>query len=168
MSIFNGCGHRVSDDLMVEFLLESNHWDHPFSEAVIVNFSAIGLVPSLDEALVGSSDESSVELRIFKDGFWINIALNFLLWNLSFDWEEIKWSIHGWFSMLLIEVLVMSIMVTMMFTFFSSISMMLMMSVMSMMFVVLSEHLEEVRVSRCGGNAEKGQKGDLVHICKKN
>ena len=110
----------------------------------MVNFGAIGLVPSLDEALVGSSDEGSIELRIGEDISFFEVALDWSIWNLSFDWEEIKWSIHGWFGMLLIKILVMS---SMMITFLSFFTMMFMMSMMSMMFVVLSEHLEEVRVS---------------------
>lgn len=152
MGILNGCGHWVVSDLMVEFLLELNHWDHPLTEAFIVNLSLIGVVPSLDEVLVGSTDKLSVEFHIFKDITFLKLALDWLLWDFSLDWKEIVWSIHGWLFIVFLWSLmvVFSVMVS---------------SVLSLVVMVMSlEHLEEVWVSRCGSNAEKGNESEFVHV----
>ena len=145
---------------MVEVFVELDHWGHPVSEAVITDLCIFGVVPSLDEALVGSTDEGSVELWVGKNGFWVNIALNLLLWDLSLDWKEIEWSDHLWLMVLVVSVMVM----TVVFMVLSLISFTLVMMVMSVMFMVVLEHLHEMWMSRCGGNAEKGNESKLVHF----
>ena len=135
VGILNGCGHWVVLDLMVEILLELNHWDHPFSEAFIVNLSLVRVVPSLDEVLVGSTDELSVEFHIFKDITFSKFALDWLLWNFTLDWKEIVRGIHGWLVLMLFR--------TLMVVFTMMVS-----SVLSLVVMVMSfKHLEEVWVS---------------------
>lgn len=148
VSIFNCSCHWIVSDLMVEIFLEFNHWGHPLSKAIFADHVLFRVVPSLDEALVGSSDEGSIELRIGEDISFFEVALDWSIWNLSFDWKEIVWSVHGRLLMVAMMVAMMLLMMTMMTTV--------------MLFVMSVDHLEEVRVSR--GNADKGKKSKLIHI----
>lgn len=150
VGILNSCRHWVVSDLMPEFLLELNLWDHPVSEAFIVNLSLIGVVPSSDEVFEGSTDKLSVEINIFKDIPFLKFALDWL-WDFSLDWKEIPWGIHGWLIVMIFRALVV-------FT-------VMVFSVLSFVVMMMSlEHLEEVWVSRSGSNAEKGNESELVHI----
>lgn len=143
---------------MAKALLELNHWGHPFTEAVITDLVLISVVPSLDEALIGSTNEGSVELWVRKDCIWVDFALNLLLWDLSLDWEEIEWSHHLVFMMLMMSVMSM----TMVFMALNLIT--FTMVAMSVMFMVFFEHIHEMWVSGGAGNTEKSDESKLVHF----
>lgn len=128
-------------DLVPEALLELNHWVHPVSEAFVSDLIFGGVVPSLNPALVGLSDDGSPELNVWKDVSLLEFALDWGIWDLSFDWEEIVWGVHGWLIV---------------------VSWALMVMVLSMVMLMSLEHSVEVWVSR--GNADESEKSKFVHI----
>ena len=128
-------------DLMMEVLLELNQWVHPVSGAFVTDDWFFRVVPSLDEALVRSTDESSPELNFWKEISILEFTLNLLIWDLSLNWKEIVWSFPGWLLMIMVFFILRSPSMIMLIFLLVIILMMLMVVLMSL------DHLEEMWMS---------------------